>query len=324
MLSRLLAIVLAAFVPLAFAQGTGNAPANPSSDTALRVVAGKVELIEGDVRFYDANRQLRVPKLGDWVYQGDSIFTGPDGEVQLSMEDGGYIGVRPNTKMQIIDYKAEGGPDDTSVIGLLEGSFRSITGWIANLNRQNYVVRTPTATIGVRGTEHEPLVLPEGSTEGEPGTYDRVYVGETELGTAQGSVSVKPNQAGFISRSGLARPRVLDRVPGFFRPTRNEGRFQGLHGRLHRQLQQRLQVRRQLVEQRHKQKLDASGERQPALQRHQDAREKLQEQGREQQQKLREERRQKAEKARLEREQKRREAAERERERRAAKAEHRE
>jgi hypothetical protein len=113
-------------------------------------------------------------------------------------------------------------------------------------------VRTPTATIGIRGTEHEPLVIPQGSKLGEPGTYDRVHTGETEIRTKQGNISVRPNQAGFASLGGAQRPRVLDRVPAFFRPTRNEARFSGLHERVSRQLDQQRQERRQFIEQRRK------------------------------------------------------------------------
>src|SRR5262249_58079165 len=101
------------------------------------------------------------------------------GEVHLRMEDGGYIAVRPGTRMRIVNFRAEGGSDDRSVIGLLDGSFRSVTGWIAKLGPQRAIVRTPTATIGIRGTEHEPLVIPEGSSRGDPGTYDRVPIRQT-------------------------------------------------------------------------------------------------------------------------------------------------
>src|SRR5258706_1267287 len=238
-----LAFILAFAAPLALAKGAS--PANPADSGNGQVLAGKVVLAEGDARVSDARGQTRTPKLGDPIYKGDRIVTGADGEVHFDMEDGGYIGVRPNTSMSIEDFKAEGGPDDRSVLNLLQGSFRSITGWIARGNRQNYAVRTPTATIGVRGTEHEPLVIPEGSREGEPGTYDRVHNGETEIRTPQGTVGVKANQAGVGPRRGAVRPPVLDRGPGVFRTNRNDGRFQGLPDRLHQRLQQRPQARPQ-------------------------------------------------------------------------------
>lgn len=229
------------------AQDTASGSTTPTT-IAGPASAGKVDLVEGDVRFLDRNRQMRRPKVGDMVNEGDSIVTGKDGEVHLNMEDGGYIGVRPDTRMRIAVFKADGGPDDRSVIGLLSGSFRSVTGWIGKLSGNHYRINTPTATIGVRGTDHEPMVIPEGGAGGEPGTYDRVHVGETRMQTPQGSISVKPNQAGFTSRLGGAQPRVLDRIPDSYRATRNEGRFQGTHDRVQQQLETRREQRRQSIQ----------------------------------------------------------------------------
>jgi hypothetical protein len=240
------------FAQLAFSQGTSPGAAVPAATTEP-VAAGKVDLVEGDVRFFDINRRMRRPSVSDPVFAGESIVTGSDGEVHIQMEDGGHIGVRPGTKMRIASYRAEGGAEDRSVIGLLEGSFRSVTGWIATLGPNRAIVRTPTSTIGIRGTEHEPLYIPEGSTLGEPGTYDRVHIGETEIRTGLGSVRVRPNQAGFAPHRGTGRPRVLDRIPGVFRPTRNEARFDGLHERIHAQLNERRDQRRQFIEQRRNQ-----------------------------------------------------------------------
>ena len=328
-----MATLLAIFTTLASAQRPD--PATPTAASgepaSAPVAAGKVDLIDGDVRFFDKDNRMRRPKPGEAIHQGESIFTGADGEVHFNMEDGGYIGVRPNTSMRINEFKAEGGAEDRSVIGLLEGSFRSVTGWIGRLGSRNYKVVTPTATIGVRGTEHEPLVIPEGSALGEPGTYDRVHIGETVIETPQGAATVRPNQAGFVPHRGVARPSVLSRVPDFFRPTRNEGRFKGLHGRVGQQLEMRREERSRSIEQRRKQQLERRDQRKPALEHRQEERKQLQEernqlqdqrraedrkqmeeqrrqaQERKQFQKQREESGEKAGKAKPDREQKRRE-----------------
>jgi hypothetical protein len=308
-----LAAVLACVSPLALAQGES---AKASADaSAERPIAGKVVLVEGDVRVYDRNQELRRPKLDDAVYEGDSIVTGDGGEVHFDMEDGGYIGVRPNTQMRIANYKAEGGPDDQSVISLLQGSFRSITGWIGRLGGDHYRIVTRTATIGVRGTEHEPHVIPEGSAVGEPGTYDRVHNGETVMQTPKGTVNIRANQAGFMPLRGEA-PRVLDRIPAFFRPTRNEGRFQGLHLRVQQQLQQRRQQRIQQIQERRKQLGLPRQQRQRALQ-EQQRRLQMQKQQEKREARQAPERR-REEKAQSNRAEKQREIQQRQRERREA------
>src|SRR4029077_19421286 len=147
---------------------------------------------------------------------------------------------------------AEGGPDDGFLLNLVEGSFRAVTGWITRGNRRAEV-STPTATIGIRGTDYEPLVIPEGSKAGEAGTYNRVNIGETELRTARGSVIVKPNQAGFVPHGAAIAPRVLARMPTLFKPTRNEKVFQGLHERIHKNLNDLRQQRIRQIDLRRKQ-----------------------------------------------------------------------
>lgn len=255
------AIVLAFLAQLAWAQG----PASSSPDAGERSAAGTVSLVEGDVRFLDAKQQVRHPRAGDAIYEGEGIVTGPDGEVHLDMQDGGYIGVRPGTKLNIVNFKAEGGQDDGFLLGLLEGSFRAVTGWITRSSGRRADVQTPTVTIGIRGTDYEPLVIPEGSGAGEAGTYNRVNIGETEMRTAQGSVVVKPNQAGFVPRRGTAAPRVLERVPAVFRPTRNEKRFEGLHQRIHQHLEERRAQRVKQIEQRRQQRAKTASVQKPAI-----------------------------------------------------------
>ena len=244
--------IAAALLACGACSALAQIPSSYAGPETAGAVAGRVELVEGDVRVLDVNRNARRPKAGDEIHAGDSIVTGADGEVHLDMEDGGYMGVRPNTNLRFAEFRADGGDGDRSILDLVEGSFRAVTGWIGKLGPKSYAVRTPTVTIGVRGTEHEPMVIPEGSRVGEPGTYERVHIGETFMQTPQGAVTVRPNQAGFAPHRGAIRPRLLERVPAFFRPTRNEARFERLHERLQAKLQQRRELRRQLIQERRK------------------------------------------------------------------------
>lgn len=212
-----------------------NAPNGSNNLT----VAGRVDLVEGDVHIYDTRNAVRTVHVNDNVFEGDSIVTGANGEIHITMADTGFIAVRPNTKMAITQYRANGDSQDKGVIGLLVGSFRSISGWIAKYQPKSYEIRTPTATIGIRGTDHEPKVIPEGSSEGDPGTYDKVNAGGTFINTPQGRVDVSENHAGFAPHGGLganARPRMLDHVPNFYRPTRNEHFIEGKHAEIQRNL----------------------------------------------------------------------------------------
>jgi hypothetical protein len=181
--------------------------------------AGQIDLVEGSVSVTTAAGQLRIPGKGERIEAGDAIVTGRDGEIHVHMDDNGLIAMRANTFLRIEAYKAEGGPDDSAVFRLLRGSFRSITGWIGKNNPQKYAVRTTTATIGIRGTDHETLVVGDGE---DAGTYDKVNSGETEMETPVGKVTVLPGQAAFAPKTGSLPPRVLVSIPAVFVSSKNE------------------------------------------------------------------------------------------------------
>jgi hypothetical protein len=247
----------------AAAQGPQASQPQPVTTPNL---AGKVELVEGDVTVHDRSKKPRKVAVGDTILEGEGIVTGKDGELHLNMEDGGFIAVRPNTKMRIVAYQAQGDEGDKGVFSLLQGTFRSVTGWIGKFNPRSYQVRTPTATIGVRGTDHEPLVIPQGSKEGEPGSYDKVNAGGSFIQTQHGTVDVKPNQAAFAPLHGRPVPRVLPQVPQFFRATRHEAVIAARHDTIHRAIDQRRDDRRKVFQEKKSQLEKQKVERQKAQQ----------------------------------------------------------
>ena len=103
------------------------APASP--------LAGTIALVDGDVRIVRAGTTSRRAAVGDAVSEGDSLVTGKGSEVHLSMQDTGFIALRPNTRFKIVGYKADGGDDDKGVFSLLVGGMRSVTGWIGKFNQ---------------------------------------------------------------------------------------------------------------------------------------------------------------------------------------------
>ncbi len=236
------------------ATAAAASPATNGAPKDIKVVeinsAAKVVFVEGEVTILGTNGKRRPAQVGDTIFEGDSLITAANGELHLDMEDGGYMSVRPNTKMRIAKYQAKGDENDTSVIGLLQGSFRAVSGWIGKFNQQKYVIRTPNATIGIRGTDHEPLVIPKGASnaEGEPGTYDKVNIGGSTIRTAQGNADVNPNQSGFVGHDGKA-PRALGEVPKFFRATRNEQLIEGKHAAIQQKIMERREQRRAEIKQ---------------------------------------------------------------------------
>ena len=200
---------------------------------------GTVDAISGEANVSDlAGKSARVSQ-GLKIYEGQTINTGADGEVHLVTEDAGMIAVRPDTVFRVDEYKAEGSSADKIFMSLIKGSIRSITGWIGKHNTSSYRITTPTATIGIRGTDHETSVR-EKSGEDEAGTYDNVYEGATTLKTPQGTADVTPGKFAFASRDKPAAPYFLKQQPHFLanRRLKIEERIQQRKGFLHERFEQ--------------------------------------------------------------------------------------
>ena len=228
--------------------------------------AGSFKLAAGEVLLQGKDGSARPAAVGGKVFEGDSITTQAGAEAHLQMADGASLIVRENSRITVAAYVADGGANDRSLIELARGALRSITGWIGRHNRSNYAIRTPLVTIGVRGTDHEPLVIPAGSTEGEPGSYDRVNVGSSYIRTQHGSVDVKPNQAGFAPLRGRPVPRVLPQVPAFFKATRHEAAIAARHEVVRKAIDQRRDDRRKVLQEKKTQLDKQKAERQKAVQ----------------------------------------------------------
>ena len=202
---------------------------------------GEIEFMAGDVSVMNAKGELRVPARGQRVEPGDTVMTGRDGEVHLVMDDNGLIALRPGTRLKIELYTAGGGADDGVVLNLFRGTFRSVTGWIGKTNPTKYSIRTPSATIGIRGTDHEPMVIDEGP---DAGTYDKVNSGGSTLTTSFGKVDIAPQQAGFVPRGAPVAPKVLAVIPPLFKPTPNENVIERSKASLEKGIEEQLLKKR--------------------------------------------------------------------------------
>lgn len=191
---------------------------------------GVVEFSQGVVRLVDAQGQSRLVQVEDKVMEGDTVITGPAGELHIRTDDHGFVAVRPNTKLRIDAYAAHSDANDKTVMSLLVGTVRSISGWIGKTHPEAYAIKTPSVTIGIRGTDHEPHVIlpPELGQQAiaEPGTYEKVNQGSTVLQGEKGNLSVQANQAAYAAHDRSAAPRALDSIPSFYKPSRFENRIE--------------------------------------------------------------------------------------------------
>ncbi len=186
--------------------------------------AGSVQFVIGDVKRIDRAGVAHPLAKGAEINEGDRIVTGPESSAQIKMIDGGFIAVRQNTDMGFDTYRYGGKEDgkESALVSLVSGGFRTITGLIGRTNKQNYMIKTDTATIGIRGTDHEPMVIlapaPGRPAVAAAGTYDKVNVGIAYIRTDAGSIDIHRNQVGFAPVTKAA-PVILPRIPPFYKPT---------------------------------------------------------------------------------------------------------
>lgn len=192
---------------------------------AFAAPVGRVQFVAGIVNIESAGRAVRPLQKGDTIEEGDAVITGRQGQAQLLMFDDAIIAVRPDTRLLFETYRYSGKPDglDQGIMSLVRGGFRTITGLIGRAQPSAYRVRTPTATIGIRGTDHEPLYIPPPepgeTTIGPPGTYNKVNSGQTYIENASGRIELGPNQAGFAPPTPNIAPVRLPQIPAFMRGT---------------------------------------------------------------------------------------------------------
>ncbi len=214
--------------------GIGGTGMKPGSELAELKVAGNVIYSHGSVEA-QSNGRTRLLAKGDPVCVGETIVTQESGMVQIRMVDNGLIAIRPQTQLKIEKFAYDGTDQDASVISLFKGASRFVTGELGKMYPQNDLIHTPNATIGVRGTDHEAVVILPGSSGGYPsGTYDKVNLGITFIRTDKGEIDIHPNQVGLAADMAKL-PALLNTIPGFYKvdPSmrdRNEQSEQGKSG----------------------------------------------------------------------------------------------
>ncbi len=175
--------------------------------------------------------ETRSLKKDDKVFVGDKVRAAAGSEAVLQTGDAGIVAVRPHAEFIVDSFAAEGKNSDHQILRLLTGSLRIITGWIGQINPQAHRVVTPNATIGIRGTDHEPYVLPadQATSDNPEGTYDKVNRGATLLDANGGKLAIDGGRVGFARDAGssearkraiitLLVPVLLDKIPDFYLP----------------------------------------------------------------------------------------------------------
>lgn len=117
--------------------------------------AATVQTRTGDVNFETKGRAVSPAVVNQRLDEGATVHTGSNGQAMLRFDDGQLIAISPNSTFKIDTFKYDvAKPEQGSVgISLLKGALRMVTGLIGQRNASKVALNTPTATIGIRGTD---------------------------------------------------------------------------------------------------------------------------------------------------------------------------
>ncbi|NNF66272.1 MAG: hypothetical protein HKM98_02070, partial [Gammaproteobacteria bacterium] len=156
--------------------------------------AGQVIFVAGSVAV-ERGESIKLKKT-DPIFEGDIIVTAAKSRGQLLMKDGAKFSLKAKTRFAVEEYFLAGdereqdtggvvvASNNGAVTNLIKGGFRTISGTIGKVDPEEYVVKSPAATMGIRGTHYSAVwcagdcaLAANASDEEIP---DGLYVGVTD------------------------------------------------------------------------------------------------------------------------------------------------
>lgn len=200
--------------------------------TAAQAAAGQVLFALGRVEVQRGGQSF-VAQRGMPVEVGDVLSTGPTGLAQVRLKDGALLSLRYGSTMKVEEFslptaapRPAAAPAATaatpaaaggrSVLRLLRGAFRTVTGLIGRGANDAYQVITPVATIGIRGTDYSAAYCSGDCGTTPDGLYVGVSNGRIELSNDAGQLVLSNDQYGYVKDQAsppdreLAPPEALE------------------------------------------------------------------------------------------------------------------
>lgn len=207
-------------------------------------VVGRVAFLRGPLSATNRQKKTRQVYTGGPIYEGDTLKTGYSSFSVLAFKDESRVTLKPNTIFEIKKhhYDEKEPSISSAFMVLLRGGLRAVSGLIGKNRRDAYKMKTPVATIGIRGTGYDiqcegdcldaspqslltPLekvfnavIKPAVAAIDGSGLYAHVWSGAIELNNNAGSQLLNTNQTAFLKNSNSV-PVMLPNVPIFMRST---------------------------------------------------------------------------------------------------------
>lgn len=133
---------------------------------------------------------IRLMGRGTPIYRHDVLTTGEGSFAIVELDDGTEMILRPHTVFRVDEY-ADGEGEERMRLHLFRGGVRTVTGRVPRRNPDAFELRTPVATVGVRGTDFSARLCERdcveeagalGDADGGPDAVGRVAFAKGEVG----------------------------------------------------------------------------------------------------------------------------------------------
>ena len=176
--------------------------------------AGVVTHLSGPLALHKSDGAVNAISIGSKIYEGDTVIAEKRTYARLKFIDGSEVTLKPSSQFKVEKYSfdKEKPTDDNASYRLIKGGLRTITGQIGKRgNQDSYQMKTPTATIGIRGTIYDAQYCQEGSCgTNKSGLYLEVINGTVVITNDDGiksSLLVSTGQYAYVYNS--ATPPVV-------------------------------------------------------------------------------------------------------------------
>jgi len=182
------------------------------SSVAGAGVVGRLTQMEGRVDLLKGGKLPATPvKVGDTVEPGDVIRTKSLSKAQITFIDDSTLTLSPEARLAIEDFKFEPGQGKRrAVLEIFQGLALTVVNKILKAEEPDFVIKTQTAIMGVRGTEFGIRIQPNSSTILN-------FKGRTQVGNIFPEVSrlfLKAFKVAFAWNSGGSQWVLLQDMQG--------------------------------------------------------------------------------------------------------------
>ncbi|MFC5548290.1 FecR family protein [Massilia aerilata] len=189
-------------------------------------VVGVVAHLSGPLLDRKADGSVKVLGPKSEIENGDTLVSEKNTYAQIRFVDNSEITLKPGTTFRVENFNYDAGkPEaDSAAFDLVKGGLRSITGLLGKRNKEKFSLKTPSATIGIRGTTFlaqyvpPPAEVPGGPSTPTvpvlpPGLHVSVTEGAIVVTNNGGSLGFQAGQFGYVPGVNQA-PVIVPPNPG--------------------------------------------------------------------------------------------------------------